>query len=496
MALQGLRDVATQKGLKVDWNQEQGVSINGTPVNTGGLVNYGDAPPEGLQGNTFYGNEDQINQILSPHLGMAPPAQPPQATGGFGLVGLREAATQKGLNVTWDPKLGAMINGTPVNTSGLSMQNDSYMGTQDQINQILSPYVAPQIGENAQVQGALSDYQQWASQPYVSQWAPEIEAKVKEILSRTFDYDPANDQQFQVASQELTRNVMETMASRGILNSSMTENQVQQGVSRLLPQYQQIARQEFQDEGKLLMSQVDMLLGVDETGYNRYQDEGQNYAKALDIVMQMDDIQYQRWQDSYKQRYTTARDQIQDQLDQAKEKRADVSQAWNKVSEIGYVDNASSILLGVPAGTLSKDVREAQQRKADEFEAIAMKHQQQLEQIEAQFQKEAAIAAIKGQYSGGSSGSGSGSGTPPKPVQQQDYEKKFYPVSGEYLRAATIKSLEFMTDPNEIGRAVLTDMNQSKDMDDGTRDAALKEWGVLWNERAKMFYKLQTQSRK
>ncbi len=332
--LVGLRDTATQKGLTVDWNKEQGVLINGTPISTQGLTNYEGAPPAGYQANTYYGTQEQINSLLAPYMQQQTPT--------------------------------------------------SYLGEAN------SPM------QNPQVQAALADYQKWAAQPYVSQYAPQVESVISEIMTRQFNYDPAKDAQAQLAIKEMTRNVLETMNSRGILNSTITENQVQQGVADLLPQYQQIAKQAFQDEGNVLMSQVDMLMGVDETQYGRYQDEGAKLAKVLDTVMQMDETQYKRWTDAYERRYQTQKDETAAAAAKVEAERKKISDAWERTSELGYVDNTSSITLGVPAGTLSKEAREAkqeaEQRLAEQKQSLA----NQLATINAQYEKEKKVAALKG----------------------------------------------------------------------------------------------------
>ena len=252
----------------------------------------------------------------------------------------------------------------------------------------------------AEMQQAFADYQQWASQPYVSEYAPEIESLVKDILSRQFNYDPKDDAQFQLASKELTRNVMETMNARGILNSTVTENQVQQGVSDLLPQYQQIAQQSFMDEGNQLMSQVDMLMGVDETQYGRYQDEGKRYADVLGVVMDMDDNQYTKWKDAYTNRYNVQRDKITDEQTKAEADGQKVKDAWERTSELGYVDNNSSITLGVPAGTLSKEAREAKQEAEQRLVEQKQSLSNQLTTINAQYEKEKKVSALKGDSKG------------------------------------------------------------------------------------------------
>jgi len=322
----------------------------------------------------------QANPVATP---IATPTATPAvtSTATTANIGLRSSAEALGLNVDWSAETGPTINGTPVSTTGLQMTGDRWYGTQQQIDRLLAPYTyKPQVeqqNQSPQVQSALTDYQQWASQPYVSEYAPQMESLISQIMTRQFNYDPATDTQAQLAIKEMTRNVLETMNSRGILNSTITENQVQQGVADLLPQYQQIAKTAFQDEGEMLMSQVDMLMGVDETQYGRYQDEGKRYADVLGVVMDMDETQYQRWTDAYERRYQTQRDEITDaqtKLENERQKTKDMYEKWDYDT---YANNEVALFFGVDPGTLSKSAREAKIKREQEIEdkAISLKNQ-------------------------------------------------------------------------------------------------------------------------
>jgi hypothetical protein len=282
----------------------------------------------------------------------------------------------------------------PIQTPELTPIQQTVAQTAPVVPEFKPPEI-PVYTPNQDAQKALDDYNRWASQPYVSQYAPIIEEKVKEMLSRTFQYDPAKDTQFQLASKELTRNIMETMNARGILNSTVTENQIQQGIQQMLPQYQELARSRFMDEGQVLMSQVDMLMGLDETGYNRYMDEGQKKAKALEAVMQMDEIQYKRWKDAYEARYTEYKDKYNAEFNKIDVQRQKTQDAWNRVSELGYVDNQSAIILGVAPGTLSKEAREAKIRREQEIEDQKTALKNRLAEINAQYEKEKKIAELR-----------------------------------------------------------------------------------------------------
>jgi hypothetical protein len=307
---------------------------------------------------------------------------------------LGDYAKSKGLNVGWSPETGPTINGTPVNTTGLQLVNGHWQGTQEQIDRLLSPYIYISPNQD-RIDSALDSYEDWLQTPYASQYAPMIQGLVSQILGRQFNYNPANDAQFQRASKELTRNVLETMNARGILNSTVSADRVTQGVADLMPQFEQIARQNFMNEGQLLMSQVDMLMGLDNTAYGRYQDEGTRLASALDTVMKMDNDQYQKWKDAYEIRYQTERDRITDEQTKIEQQRQKVQDAWDRVSELGYVDNQSSIILGVPAGTLSKEAREAKIKREQELADQRTQLKQQKEMASYQFNLNQKLAEQK-----------------------------------------------------------------------------------------------------
>jgi hypothetical protein len=346
-------------------------------TNSKGETHYVEDTPEAQAAARRLGYMDapasSSGQINTPS-----PATPTAPTVPTGFVRLRDTATGQGLNVG-NQGATPLINGNVIDTTGMQNIGGHWYGSPEQIDQLLSPYVykSPVAGQE---QAAFDAYNQWASQPYVSEYAPQIEGLVRTILSRTFQYDPTNDQQFQLASKELTRNVMESMNARGILNSTVTENQVQQEVANMMPQYQQIARQNFQDEGQMLMSQVDMLAGLDNTSYGRYQDEGQKLAGALDVVMKMDDRQYQKWSDAYERRYQSQQDEIAQADKKVQADRQKIQDAWDRVSERGFVDNQASIILGVEASTLSKDAREAKIKREQELEdqRTQLKNQKEL----------------------------------------------------------------------------------------------------------------------
>ena len=80
-----------------------------------------------------------------------------------------------------------------------------------------------------------------------------------------------------------------------------TYNAYLQGAADLIPQYQQLAFQQYQAEGDDLLTQYNMLLQQEESAYARYQDDLNRYYADLDRAQAAYDNErnydYNRWAD-------------------------------------------------------------------------------------------------------------------------------------------------------------------------------------------------------
>jgi len=95
-------------------------------------------------------------------------------------------------------------------------------------------------------------------------------------------------------------------------------------------------------------------------------------------------------------RYNAAKDKITAEEKAVEAERTKIADAWESVNELGYADNAASIILGITPGTLSKEAREAKIKREQELEDSATSFAQQLAQIDAQYEKESKLAAERG----------------------------------------------------------------------------------------------------
>ena len=186
---------------------------------------------------------------------------------------------------------------------------------------------------------------------YKSQYSDAINQIANSILNMRFSYNPEEDDLLQQATKYVTQNTYESMNSKGILNSSMTAERVAKIVGDLIPQYEKMAREEF------------------EASFSRM-------INMANLIMNMDDRSFGIWKDARDQRW-------KEQEAEYEKKQKEIQNAWNRVDQLGYVDNESALLLNIPAGTLSKDAREKKEAYEREVQEWTRRHE-----IETETEKE------------------------------------------------------------------------------------------------------------
>ena len=136
------------------------------------------------------------------------------------------------------------------------------------------------------------------------------------------------------------RNSMEAMNSRNILNSTVTTDRDaqirQQAMTQSLP-------------------------GIIEKAYGMQQGEFNNLLGVLNAYSGLEGEQYTRERQVEQDRLTAENTKIE-----REQKKLD--SAWNRVKNIGYVDNIASISLGIPVGTLSSEAANAVEDRSNRLQ--------------------------------------------------------------------------------------------------------------------------------
>ena len=110
-------------------------------------------------------------------------------------------------------------------------------------------------------------------EPYQSPLQPEIMRTLEQIRQYPqFQYDPTQDVGLQQAQAQAREQVRQEMARRGRVFDPYAQAKEVEVAQQLIPAYQQMARQGYQQDISNLYRQLGALTGLEQTGYGREQD--------------------------------------------------------------------------------------------------------------------------------------------------------------------------------------------------------------------------------
>lgn len=199
-----------------------------------------------------------------------------------------------------------------------------------------------QMDSVAQAQALLQQQMQSKPGAYQSQYQSQLEALTGQILRRDpFSYDVNADALYQQMVKQYAdqgRMAMEdTMGQAQAMTGGYANSYAQQAgqqayqgylrqAAEMLPEYYQLARDQYNQEGQELYNQYGLLLGQEDTDYGRYMDAVNNYYAELDRLQGVYD-QERAFQ------YQQGRDQIADQ--QWAAQMAEEQRQFNHIHDIG-----------------------------------------------------------------------------------------------------------------------------------------------------------------
>ena len=222
-----------------------------------------------------------------------------------------------------------------------------------------------------QAQQALQNQQ--ASKPgqYQSQYQSGINDLLGQIQNRPkFQYDVNADALYQQAAQNYMQQgqlaMMDTMGQAAALTGgygnsyAQTAGQQQynnylRSLTEMIPQFQQMAMEQYQMEGDQLMDQYNLMLQQEEMDYGRYQDSLDQYYAELDRAQAAYDSErdydysrfaddrdfgYGQYMDERNYQYQQERDQIGDE--QWQKEYEESVRRWNHENGISTGSSGSS----------------------------------------------------------------------------------------------------------------------------------------------------------
>lgn len=195
----------------------------------------------------------------------------------------------------------------------------------------------------AKAQQALQSHQAGKPGGYQSQYQSGLDSLLGQIQNREkFHYDVNADALYNQVAQNYLRQgqqaMMDTVGKAAAMTGGygnsyaetagqQTYEQYLQGLTDLVPQYQQLAFSQYQAEGENLLDQYNLLLQQEESAYGRYQDDLSRYYAELDRLQgaydsereydynrfaEERDFSYGKYMDELNHQYRTDRDAVED----------------------------------------------------------------------------------------------------------------------------------------------------------------------------------------
>jgi len=215
-----------------------------------------------------------------------------------------------------------------------------------------------------QIENTLADVR---GAQFESQYETRIGDILNQINESKFQYDPISDSALQQAQAQAQQSAMEAMNRRGILNSTVTADRVGQVTASLVPEYEAIAYDRYQDNLSNMFKQADFLNSLDEQDYRRFVDDLELKLKDVNILAQLDDRTLKATQQNLDTLFKVVDRVTKEKQQEIDTMNNDITNAWERVAELGYVDNSASLILGLPIGTPSKEARERIEALEDEM---------------------------------------------------------------------------------------------------------------------------------
>lgn len=275
-----------------------------------------------------------------------------------------------------------------------------------------NPPEVPNIPEydGADNQAYLNTILNMANKEYDNPYGDLINQQLSLIFNRPkFDYNPDEDAAYQAFRERALRAGDKAYADNlgglsamtgGRPNSwagtvaSQARNQYALQAEEAALQFEDRAYGRYRDETQDMYNLLNVLNTQDEVAYSRYRDKIGDTKDLANLVLQLDERDFERYKYASENQWRTFETEYSMFMDSLKDRNNKISEAIDRTNLLGYVSNQDSIMLGVPAGTLSQAARERanaledyiQKSKIDlenEFKVMEKSHKYDLSLIKA-----------------------------------------------------------------------------------------------------------------
>lgn len=232
--------------------------------------------------------------------------------------------------------------------------------------------------QNQQILQPLQNFQEYQS-PYEQQLAQMLQ---QQLQGNNFQYDPNTDTSLKAAQDQVMLRAREEAAARGAMYGDTAQSMVAQEAAKLIPTYEEKAYQRFNDKFQRNMQLTNLIMEMDRNAYQKNQDKFTRMMDTANLVRSLNADERQTFFDIKTSLYNERKIALEEQQNQIDNRYKALDYAFKKVEQVGFVDNETSSILGLPVGTLSARAKEAARAEQFELKKMSIEHGNRLKEIE------------------------------------------------------------------------------------------------------------------
>jgi hypothetical protein len=171
-------------------------------------------------------------------------------------------------------------------------------------------------------------------------------------------YDPNADPGLKQAQDQAMLAVQNRMAGSGMLFGDTTKAMMAQEAQKLIPEYTKMFYMNQERQLNNMLNTGNFGRDINADSYKRYTDNISNIVNMYDMYDKFDTQDFNMFKENMQLMQNEIDNQFNERELKLREEDKSYQRARDRVEDLGYVDNESSVILGMEVGTLSKTARE------------------------------------------------------------------------------------------------------------------------------------------
>jgi len=302
-------------------------------------------------------------------------------------------ASQANVNASFNPDLGRLtVNGLPVdiNTAGLTYQGGQLTGTQESYDALLSPFTNAGA-KTVDVYREMEEYQAYETPEEYRNLMLQLIARSNQKYQYDFDEDPG----VAAAREELSRSISGLAAVHGFMYSGGTQNIIEAQLKSLTPQFEQAAYNRYKADLDQQLNFLNTLTKWDQIQYERSLDKLGLIKMKSNYILSLGEMEYRNFKLMLEQHRSQQEIELSKEKFELQRLQQDTENAFNRVNQLGYVDNKAASALGVPVGTKARWVQQLEMEYKNKVDIMAKENEYNLKFAEQQAKFEKELMAYK-----------------------------------------------------------------------------------------------------